>query len=132
MNTKDITGQQRLSAVARGVDDVPGCPQRLGQRLFAKHMRACRESLKGHGGVMFGIGANRDGVRTQRRERLVVSIKARQTGKLEVEVMAIGRARRTEANELKTFDRAVGASVAGSHFAEPNHENTDGLRRRRR
>ena len=77
---------------------------------------------------MFGIGANRDGIGTQCRECLVVSFEARQTGKLPVEVMASGRARGTEANELEAFDRAVGAGVAGSHGAEPNHENADGLR----
>jgi len=123
---------ERLSGRARSADDTPGGLQRVGQRLLTENVCACRESLQGHDGVMLGIGANRDGVGTQDRERLVEPFETRQTGKLGFEVVAVGRARGAKSDEFKLFDRSVGASVAGSHGAEANHQNADALRCRSR
>jgi len=99
MDAQNIADQQRLSGRARSADDAPGGLQRVGQRLLTENVCACRESLQGHDGVMLGIGANRDGVGTQGRERLVEPFETRQTGKLGVEVMAIGRARGAKADD---------------------------------
>ena len=79
---------------------------------------------------MLGISANRNRVGAYGRERLVEPFETRQTGKLGFEVVAICRARAAKADEFKLFDRPVGASVAGSHGAEANHENAGALRGR--
>ena len=74
---------------------------------------------------MLGMGANRDGVGAQDRERLVEPFETRQTGELDVEVVAVGRARGAKAYEFKPIDGVVGAGMARSHGAEANHENAD-------
>ena len=130
MDAQNIADQQRLSGRACRADDAPSGLQRVGQRLLAENMRACRESLQGHDGVMLRISANRDGVGTQGRERLVEPFETRQTGKLGFEVVALCGARGAKADQFELLDRPVGASVAGSHGAEASHENADALRGR--
>src|SRR4030081_3729279 len=99
MDAQNIADQERLRSRAGSADDAPRRLQCVGQRLLAENMRAGGKSLQGHDGVMLGIGTNRPRVGTQGRERLVEPFETRQTGKLDFEVVALRRARGTEADE---------------------------------
>jgi hypothetical protein len=91
-------------------------------------MRACFESLQGHGRVVLGIGADRNSVWAQRRERLVQPFETRQLGKLGSKVVPFRRAGGAKADELKALDCLIGTGVARSHRTEANHENADAFR----
>ena len=74
---------------------------RIGERLFAEHMRAGGESLDGEIGMGLGIGADGDGVGLQLDERIGEIVEARHIGKFGGEVGALGGAMRAKAGKLE-------------------------------
>jgi hypothetical protein len=123
MHPQDIADQQRLVGRARRFNDALGGFQGVGERLLTEDVRARFKRLERHWRVMLGVGADRDRVGFERRQRFGQALEARQAWELDLQIMAPSGIAGAQADELETVDRPIGARVAQSHRAEPYDEN---------